>query len=76
MTHVGNAPSTLEEKVYKMYKICETKKDLPIKKECSGTQTVNIILERSSSPDSENKENQTNGEVSFVFDQFLTVISE
>lgn len=35
-------------------------------KECSGTQTVQLNGKRSASPDVENKENHTNGEVSSV----------
>lgn len=66
MTHVvGSAPPNLEDKMYKMYN-CEGKRDFPVMKECSGTQTVQLNGKRSASPDVENKENHTNGEVSSV----------
>ncbi|KAK7112701.1 hypothetical protein V1264_012113 [Littorina saxatilis] len=62
MTHVvGSAPPNLEDKMYKMYN-CEGKRDFPVMKECSGTQTVQLNGKRSASPDVENKENHTNGE--------------
>ena len=66
ITHVvGNAPPNIEDKMYKIYN-CEGKRDFPVKtKECSGTQTsIQLNGKRGVSPDVENKENHTNGEVS------------
>ncbi|KAK7507923.1 hypothetical protein BaRGS_00000888 [Batillaria attramentaria] len=59
---VGNAPPNIEDKMYKIYN-CDGKKDFPLRKECSGTQTViQMNGKRGGSPDVENKENHTNGE--------------
>jgi hypothetical protein len=78
LTHVvGNAPPNHEDKLYKIYS-CEGKRDFPvIKKECSGTQTsVQLNGKRGISPDVENKENQTSGEVSCIqIDQFVFVFA-
>lgn len=59
---VGNGPPNIEDKMYKIYN-CDGKKDFPLRKECSGTQTViQMNGKRGGSPDVENKENHTNGE--------------
>ena len=64
--HVGNVKPHIEENVYKIYSF-EGKKDVAMNKERSGTQSAAIQVKgkRGVSPDVENKENRTNGEVSW-----------
>ena len=76
LTHVVSVPVNVvpmvqnhEDKLFKLYncEVMREKRDISVKKECSGTQTTFQVIgsgKRPASPDLENKENQKIREVS------------